>query len=379
MKNPKSIGKMRKLLMGALLSTMWMACSKDQTVSDESMDTQTIYATIEEPAASRVQLNEQKKTVWTANDKIIIYEPEALTLWQFQGKTGDRSGTFQHIGTYNVPDNYASVGFQGHNALFSSQSYVNYGVDAQGGGVIITQLEATQTYEPNSYGVKANLMFGHSDDGSSYSFMNLLGYLRLSLTGEKKVQKIELWSNDTDQILAGLIGFSPNTPTQLLWYNNFSYTLTLDCGEEGVQLSNQPTDFYFAMKPDVLANGITVQVHFTDGTFFPKTTGKSITIERNAIQPMAVFATGDDVEWQTTQIWHTGNYIAAPNLYYYTDTPATGIIEWGDGSSSMINMERDHDYTDGEPSHTVVVKSSNAIGVSISELRGITKIDLSNL
>lgn len=369
---------MRKLFIIALLSTMWVACSKDQTASDEQMGAPTIYASIEEPAASRVQLNEQKKTVWTANDKIIIYEPEALTLWQFQGKTGDRSGTFQHIGTYNVPDNYASVGFQGHNALFSSQSLVSYGADAQG-GLIFTQIEATQTYEPNSYGVKANLMFGHSDDGSSYSFMNLLGYLRLSLTGEKKVQKIELWSNDNEQMLAGMVYFSPNSPTQLMWSQNFVYTLTLDCGEEGVQLSNQPTDFYFAMKPDVLANGITVQVHFTDGTFFPKTTGKSITIERNAIQPMATFSTGDDLEWQTTYIWHTGNYIAAPRILDYPSTPATGIIEWGDGSTSMANMEQDHDYTDGKSSHTVVVKSSNAVGLSIEGLKGVTKIDLSNL
>ena len=377
MKNPKSTGRMRKLFIIALLSTMWVACSKDQTASDEQMGAPTIYASIEEPSTSRVQLNEQKQTVWTAGDEIIIYEPDQLTLWRFQGETGDRGGTFQRVGKYGVPDNYASVGFQGHNALFSSQSLVSYGADAQG-GLIFTQIEATQTYEPHSYGVKANLMFGHSDDGSSYSFMNLLGYLRLSLTGAKKVQKIELWSNDNEQMLAGIVYFSPNSPTQLMWSQNFAYTLTLDCGE-GVQLSSQPTDFYFAMKPDVLANGITVQVYFTDGSFIPKTTGKSITIERNAIQPMATFSTGDNLEWQTTYIWHTGNYIAAPRILYYPSTPATGIIEWGDGSTSMANMEQDHDYTDGKPSHTVVVKSSNAVGLSIEGLKGVTKIDLSNL
>ncbi|MBQ6881982.1 MAG: hypothetical protein IJN55_05390 [Alistipes sp.] len=67
---------MRKLFIIALLSTMWVACSKDQTASDEQMGAPTIYASIEEPSTSRVQLNEQKQTVWTAGDEIIIYEPD---------------------------------------------------------------------------------------------------------------------------------------------------------------------------------------------------------------------------------------------------------------------------------------------------------------
>ena len=77
------------------------------------------------------------------------------------------------------------------------------------------------------------------------------------------------------------------------WYQPDGDTITLDCGEEGVQLTDSPTEFYITMAPTVFEEGITVDITFTDGTMFPKATSKSVVVSRNTIQPMAALGVGN--------------------------------------------------------------------------------------
>ena len=51
-----------------------------------------------EDVDTRVQLNEEKKTVWTSGDKVSVFHfSDANRKWQYQGKTGERVADFKLV------------------------------------------------------------------------------------------------------------------------------------------------------------------------------------------------------------------------------------------------------------------------------------------
>lgn len=345
-------------------------------MSDDTLGTKTIYATIEEPATSRVQLNEQKQTVWTAGDEVCVYGPlQYPYLYRFTGETGDRGGTFVSLGYY--PDD----AFQG--ALFDRYYAVTHAAGGSYYGfytldsmpVIFLESQAVQTYLPSSYGVCSNAMVGTSLDGENFTFQNLFGYLRFSLIGGQKVSKIELTGKNNEP-LAGLHYFVIDQPTKLYWNDVSATTLTLDCGE-GVQLTSTPTDFYFALPPTDFTQGFSAMVYFEDGTTYPLETNKAVSITRNTIQPMAKRDLGGGFEWQRVTITHSGSTFFAPRLAHPTATPS-GFIYWGDGAQARINALTRYDYTDELPSHTISIEASDVDILLFNSCKGVSKIDLSN-
>lgn len=360
---------MQRTLILALAAFVLAACSKD-TTETPNLSTQKIYASILLTETTRVELNANKQTVWTAGDQIVVHGPEDMRLYQFDGKTGDRNGTFTHIGNYNVADYAATFAFDRYYA-YLHQGSVSIGKLANGTPVLFMFANATQSYQKGSYGASDNPIVGTSDDGVNFSFQNMLGYLRLSVTGDQVIQSITLTGNN-EEVIAGQI-FTPIDEIPTFYWQTKGTTITLDCGE-GVQLTDTPTEFYIVVPAVTFTKGFTATLNFTDGTNFPKSTSKSVTIERNTIQPMKSFATGGDIEWQVVTIEHTGSWVAAPLL-----GNASGYIEWGEGTTSLFGELTSFTYTDGAASHTITVKASNASTVELTSCTGITKLDVSNL
>jgi hypothetical protein len=95
---------MRKLLYGVYLlfvAFIW-GCTQDSI--EESIyrdDAPKIYAYTDVDNGSRVELNSNTKTVWTAGDQILVMGDSQLEAWQFTGKTGDRYGEFTRVRTYD--------------------------------------------------------------------------------------------------------------------------------------------------------------------------------------------------------------------------------------------------------------------------------------
>ena len=107
---------MRNYFILALLATMFVACTSDQTEDVAlKVEENVIYASIDEPEC-RVQLNEKCQTVWTKNDQIVVFNVNEYALYQFMGKTGDRSGSFTRVGSGQAPGN--SYKFDQYYALF---------------------------------------------------------------------------------------------------------------------------------------------------------------------------------------------------------------------------------------------------------------------
>jgi len=363
---------MKKSLIFSLFAILFVACTRDgvEDVVVDAVVPDTIYATIETPSC-RVQLNDRCETVWNKDDIIIVLSSNEYSLYRFNGKTGDYSGSFTKVGYGVAPgDKYR---FDKSYAIYSQNSFEGYGSYSDGTPLLFASVQATQTYKKGSYGEHANIMFGGSEDGKNYQFTNILGYLRLSLTGNRKVSKITLSGNNNETI-AGTLYFPTVDSSKHEWYSGQSSSIELDCGN-GVALSTAPTSFYFALPPIIFNKGIKVSINFTDGTSYVQSTQKSIPIARNTIQPMKSFDTNpDSLDRREVVIYHSGEYIIAPTL----DNAVTGEINWGDGNVSFFNEFTSYDFTDGAMSHIIKIDVAGATAVEFESCEGISKVDLSN-
>ena len=362
---------MRRVLI-ALSALLLASCVQDAItdVAIDLADTDKIYASIGE-VENRVELNKDVQLVWTAEDRLIVAGPNTFKRYKFDGKTGDKSGTFTRTNTYTVLDvdldRYYATAYCSTQYGITNNRLRLYSPSSG------TQV---QEYNPNGCGaVNAAMVFGVSDDGKNFTFRNLMGYLRISLTGEKTVQSIQLINNSGDNI-SGRYYVYVDKPETVTWYSSSSPqpTILLDC-KEGVQLSSEPTDFYFIIKPMELTEGVTLNVAFTDGTTFVQSTTKAITIAQNRIQPMAVISTLDG-RYQRIGLKFKGKSFTMPTVEGLTSL--SGYVDLGDGTISILNHFTTYEYTDEKEEHSVTIKLLNATKFEVANCKGIIELDLSN-
>ena len=363
---------MRKIALFTLLVTMLTACMQDSITEPNNLldNKRCIYATFDED--TRVELNENKRTVWTEGDQIVRFGNGVYDVWNFMGKTGDRGGSFEYWGAWDYNVNY-DFGDKIYALYPYANYYACYYFNDTGEPALMHNIRQVQSYKPNTYDPQSNIMLGVSDDGENFTFQNLMGHLRLSLTGDKSVLYISLRGNNSE-VINGLRYFRFNNPSESYWYDNNSDTTYLLC--EDVQLTDTPTEFYFTLPPTTFLSGITIEVYFTDGSFHPIRTSNKVTIERNTIQPMATVDTGSGVKWQTIAIKHDGSKAYAPILYGATNMVT--YTYWGDGYMTNTNIGGSYVYNDGIDEHEILVKSQNATYLYIKSCTGISEIDLSN-
>lgn len=356
---------------------MLTACTEDVIIEvvEPSPSQEYIYATIN--TDTRVELNELRKTVWTKGDMIIRYGDNIHDVWTFNGETGDRSGKFSKYGSFQETVNHSFNGKYIALYPYKENFYVGTTKFDNGDMAIVYAIGEEQNYHPNSYDPSSNIMLGAGKTSTNFEFHNLMGYLRLSLTGAKSVKKITLKGNNDEKLGGWRYTHEENVDIGG-WYDSPTYTLTLNCGN-GVQLTDEPTQFYFSLVPTTFTKGINVVIYFTDGTQYTVNTSKQVAVARNTIQPMANVNTSAEMQWQTITIKHRGERLSAPLIYDLTGSfIATGYILWGDNYMSDINTIGTYIYADAEQEHTITVKTQGGYQVYLQSLQGISEIDLSN-
>ena len=365
---------MKRHFLFALATFMSVACAQLEPALPEQEETSVesndkIYVTIEDES-TRVQLNSRLQTVWNRGDVIISLSPGGNAYWWiFNGNTGARNGqlTKSASGSFNDP------GLDKHYAVYPDSAFKGYGT-VGGLPALLTSLPEVQHYEAGSYGIGSNIMIGTSDDGTEYKFRNISAFLRINLTGSKKVAGISLKGN-ASETMAGIYYFLVTDINNYKWYQPSNTELYLNCGD-GVQLNDDPTAFYFSVMPVTFNKGITVTVYFADGTQISKSTSRTIEMERNAILPMATIAT-DNSSWDMIEVEHTSDTFTSP--VFSGGTSLTGYIYWGDGNqTSLYNATGTYVYWDDQPSHTVMIKTEGQNSVEFPSLKGVSEINFSN-
>ena len=292
---------------------MIAACAEDvineqglQPIVDDAPEILTVGF---EENDTRVQLNEETKTVWTKGDLVsVFYRSDANQKWQYQGETGERIGNLKCVdaGTATRDMDRVVVVYP-----YSGDYYINpstFNVQAT--------LPATQTYLKDSYGVGCNLMVSQSEF-TQFSLKSVCGWLKLQLTGNGKVVKsIKFCGNNGEQV-AGLIYVDTYTAEStlalevgnngggnLIFDDTILTEVTLDCGE-GVTLGAEATAFYIALPPQTFTEGFTVEVNCEGYSPMTISTSNKVVIERNHIQPMAAKEHDAEVQIPDNEIWYT--------------------------------------------------------------------------
>ena len=254
------------LAMAAALS---VSCSKEETEGVENGPVNGGEAALFAPQSV---ISASSAATKTALDGVNINweEGDAITLF------GENGASVKYTLTEGAG---ATVGtFEAEGELPAQvQAYAVYPAVAEGVTLsedkVAVSVATDQTY--NAAGFPAEYpMAAVTSDGQNFLFENLATVLSLPLQGDAVVRSISIEAVGGEG-LAGdaTVDFSGATP--VLTVGNSS-TVTLDCGESGVQLSaDAATVFNFILIPGEYTQGFKVTVNETNGNSTVKTTGGS--------------------------------------------------------------------------------------------------------
>lgn len=365
---------MKKLLLSLCALLSFIACNQE-TIEEQSAICADVPETITvgfEGDQTRIQLNEEQKTVWTKGDLAsVFYRSDANQKWQYQGETGERIGDLKRVenatGTTKTTKTVVVYPYS-ENYWLNTDSYA-----------IEASLPATQYYAEGSYGVGSNLMVSQSEF-TQFSLKSVCGWLKLQLIGNGEVIKsIKFRGNNNEQVagliyvdtetanatLASEVGSSDdnNAGGNLIFDDTILTELTLDCGE-GVSLSTEATAFYISLPPQTFENGFTVEIESDNNKPFTLTTSNALVIERNTIQPMA------SVEPAFAKILPQ----PANNEIFYTTTNGN-IITPSSGSGTFYN-QKSNTYADGKG---IILFNSDITSISSRMFYNITTLASINI
>lgn len=223
-------------------------------------------------------------------EEIVLYAPQTvITASSTETKTtlsgleilweeGDVISLFNENGTpmnYNLisGENTTSGEFQAESEPETGYSYAIYpAVSGQVAGTSVSLTVAqNQTYVAEGFSTDFP-MGAVTSDGQDFTFSNLATVLSLPLQGDAVVRSISIEAVGGEGLAgAATVDFSGAAP--VLAAGN-SATVTLDCGESGVQISaDAATVFNFILIPGEYTQGFKVTVNETNGNVTTKTTG----------------------------------------------------------------------------------------------------------
>ena len=263
------------LAMAAVLS---VSCSKEETEGVENGPVNGGEAALFAPQSVISASSAATKTAldgvninWEEDDAITLFgEDGAPVKYTLTGGVGATVGTFEAEG--ELP---AQV-----------QAYAVYPAVAEGVTLsenkVAVSVATDQTY--NAAGFPAEYpMAAVTSDGTNFTFSNLATVLSLPLQGDAVVRSISIEAVGGEGLAgAATVDFSGATP--VLTVGNSS-TVTLDCGESGVQISEDAaTVFNFVVIPGEYTQGFKVTVNETNGNSTVKTTGgNAMTLQAGSI------------------------------------------------------------------------------------------------
>ena len=333
---------MKKFLLFAVVAILFAACTQDVAVeilspniADDAPETLTVGF---EGDDTRIQLNENVKTVWTNGDQVsVFYRSDANQKWEYTGETGARIADLTCVDAGEATkETQRVVVVYPYNAnyYFNTETYN-----------VQASLPATQTYLEDSYGLNDNIMISQSEY-NNFSLKSVCGWLKLQLTGNgEKVKSIILRGNNGEQVAGELYinsadatailssdtgnaddGETGGAGGGLVFENTILKEVVLDCGN-GVELGAEATAFYIALPPQTFTNGITVDITAVDGSTMTKSTDNAVVIDRNTIQPMSTFKYEGVKMQPANEIWYTATQKVTP---YDTSVFGANIIsnEW---------------------------------------------------
>lgn len=281
---------MRFPFAALLVSALVLTSCADAALEREAVEQDGVLYVADGEPQTRVQLGPSLQTQWTAGDLLtVFYFSDQAQKWQFDGKTGDTSGTISLV----------SLGPAATFSSMESLALYPYSEDSvrRGSDEITTVFPREQEYAADSFGPGAAMMLGWSY-GKVFKMYHLCGFLDLRLTGERTVRSITLWGNNYEA-LNGQATIDSQSLSLVVAQDSYdddapSHSIVMDCAG-GVSLSaDKETSFIFALAPETFELGISALVEYTDGTSETRSCRECVALRRNSI--VTIHDSGDEEE-----------------------------------------------------------------------------------
>lgn len=252
---------MKKIFYALSLAVVLLtaSCTKDATEdiiaggsSNDKVAMTTITATINN-SLSRIHLGEEEDNYiplyWSEGDVVYtnVYDSSATAS---EPISADDNGS--ESATINVAEGSTEI-FVGVQQSLTKEGYI--------------YIPSEQTYDNTKFANGHAIMLGAIDtESKSASLKHMCGYMKVSLIGSATVTKVMLRAIGHEPI-SGYYKYTIGQTTTMYDYSKIGvadgyYTspiITINCGE-GVTLTNEATDFYFAIPEGNYAKGFALTV-----------------------------------------------------------------------------------------------------------------------
>lgn len=225
---------MRLMGLWALMMLAIVSCKKEnKTVTFEAKMPETT-------TMDKTHLGDDNYLVWNSGDQIKVYTEE-LT-----------DGTAAVFST--TSNNSRTATFSG--TLAESSSYIAFypseGVTRSGNNILYP-MPANQNYVDGDFAFNTYPMYATST-GTTFNFTSLCGLLKLSFTGTGTIGSVVL-SDNYYECIAGQFEYNVNTGSYGTFFTEPA--ITMDCGAQGLTLSDTPVTMYFVVPSGYFTHGFT--------------------------------------------------------------------------------------------------------------------------
>lgn len=224
---------------------------------------------------------------WTKDDRLSIFKCNTYNQqYRNYEETGLNYASFEKVGGAEF---VTATSLTASYAIYPYNKETFFDLNKE---AIHFTLPSIQSFVDNSFGLGANTMVAvtKDKDDNYLSFKNVGGYIVFKLFGEGTVIKSISLTSLAGEILAGDAFITASHSAEpVVSFDDEGYlvsTLTIDCGEEGVELgatADEAKGFWFVVPPLTFSDGFEVTFTTTDGASITKTASGSIKVARNKV------------------------------------------------------------------------------------------------
>lgn len=267
---------MKRFFVFAVLAAISLcACQQALEIEGNKQEKAVVFTATTESSATKTALSENGDSydvVWNSGDQITIVD------------AATKVGVYTTTSTATRADFNKASGDDAETAPFKAwypASVYNDGTPA---------LPEVQTYVEGN--ISGSPMYAESST-STLEFKNLVGIIRVNVSSAQSNLKVHRIILSADQGLSGEISNAASLSTDFAATVSGTAGVTLDCGEEGVEIGSTAKPFHIAV-PANTYTGLKVTVVTTEGTFQVRTlkSDKTIEVGRSQISDITVSFNG---------------------------------------------------------------------------------------
>ena len=310
--------RLGKIIFASIAAVMALyGCAKENLAEKTpSSDGEGFHLTFtaekaDDDVLTRAAINEENNTIinWSEDDAISVFDGAGINC-KFTLKEGAESPTGKFDGKVTkLADSYT--------VLYPYQEAAK--IDAATGEIKGVSLKGEQTAVKGSFDSKAALMAAKSSDGSTISFRNVVGYVKIICGFD--CSGLTFSDNRNVSEIAGSMDIALNGGSSVP-----SATVTTD-GRREVSLTGNieaGAEYYIALLPGTLDKGFSLIFNGADGKQYERSTAKSLTVKRGVVTNLGT-SRKDDVE------------LVAPYITFSADDKQT--FTFNKGTNANINVD----------------------------------------